>query len=166
MAIEIERRFLVKGSKWKDLVVRSQSLRQGYLIASVKEWTVRVRILREEKAWFTLKSQAGEISQHEFEYLIPLRDAESLWKLAPYKLTKSRYQLNLQGGDWIVDCFKDKNAPLVIAEVELASEQKQIKPPSWCDEEVTKNNLLSNAALAQKPISDWSMENLLSINLA
>ncbi len=165
MSLEIERRFLVKGEGWKEMAGEEQHLRQGYLVASMQNWTVRVRILREEKAWLTLKSKAGEISQHEFEYLIPVRDAESLWKLAPYKLTKSRYQLNLQGGDWIVDCFKDKNAPLLIAEVELASEQKQIKPPSWCDEEVTKNKLLSNAALAQKPISDWSMENLLSINL-
>ena len=123
-----------------------------------------MRILGEKKAWLTLKSPAQGISNHEFEYAIPLNDAESLWKLAPHKLTKTRYELNLYAGAWIIDCFQGKNSPLVIAEVELTSEKEKVQKPSWCGEEITTNKQFSNAALAQRPISLWSIESRLIKN--
>ena len=165
MALEIERRFLVKGDAWKKIAKHPQHLRQGYLVTSIEGWTVRVRILEGEKAWLTLKSPAKGIAKYEFEYLIPLNDAESLWQQAPYKLTKTRYELNLNGKEWIVDCFKGQNAPLVIAEVELTSVDEQVKQPHWCNQEVTSNQALSNAALAETPLSDLPIENRLAINL-
>ena len=165
MALEIERKFLVKGDEWQAFSANAQHLRQGYLVTSIENWTVRVRIRGEEKAWLTLKSPAGEIAKHEFEYLIPVSDAEALWGKAPHKLTKTRYSLNLKGGDWILDCFEDRNSPLVMAEVELTSTDQKIHKPNWCYQEVTTNTLFSNAALAQNPIRDWSKENLMTIKL-
>ena len=165
MVLEIERRFLIQGDAWEANAGDGQQIRQGYLISSTDHWTVRVRILRKDKAWITLKSPAKGISVNEFEYLIPVNDAEKILDLLPNKLTKTRYPLNLQGGDWIVDCFEGKNYPLVIAEVELTSTKQKIKQPSWCFKEVTKYKQLSNAALAQKPISDWSKEDLMTIHL-
>ncbi len=166
MPLEIERRFLVRGDDWKASAVNKQHLRQGYLNTSQEGWTTRLRILaHEEKAWLTLKAPTGGLARHEFEYLIPVIDAESLWKLTPYKLTKTRYELNLNDEDWIIDCFEGENAPLVIAEVELPAVDKQIEQPSWCFQEVTTNKQLSNAALAQTPISHWSTANRLAMNL-
>ena len=156
MALEIERRFLVEGEDWKTIASNPQHLRQGYLSTSIEGWTVRMRILEQNKAWLTLKAPAGGISKYEFEYLIPLDDAECLWEKAPYKLTKTRYELNIDGDDWVIDCFKESNSPLVIAEIELTSPDQQIQKPAWCHQEITTNQELSNAALAITPISKWS----------
>ena len=165
MAIEIERRFLVKGDKWKDLAQNPQYLRQGYLATSIEYWTVRIRIIEENKAWITLKSPAEDISMHEFEYSIPLDDAESIWNLVQYKITKTRYKLNLKYGEWIIDCFHNHNSPLVIAEVELASSNEKIQIPNWCYQEITSNKKLSNAALALNPVSTWSEGSRRAIHL-
>ena len=165
MAIEIERRFLVKGDKWKDLAQRPQYLRQGYLATSIEKWTIRIRILETTKAWITLKAPAKGISMYEFEYSIPLDDAESMWKLIPYQITKTRYQLNLDDGVWIIDCVDKANSPLVIAEVELASSDEKIQIPNWCYQEITSNKELSNAALALNPISTWSEGSRRAIHL-
>ena len=163
MALEIERRFLVAGEEWKISASNSQHLRQGYLASSKEGWTVRVRILREQTAWLTLKAPAGGISRHEFEYLIPLADAESLWERAPYKLSKTRYPLNINGNDWVIDCFKARNYPLIIAEIELTSPEQHFERPTWCYQEITSSQKLSNAALAQTPISEWSPKALQAI---
>ena len=156
MALEIERRFLVEGDDWKTIAGNPQYLRQGYLATSIRGWTVRMRILEKAKAWLTLKAPAEGISKYEFEYSIPLDDAESLWEKAPYKITKNRYELNCHGNDWVIDCFKGRNYPLVIAEVELTSSEQPIEKPTWCYQEITSNQQLSNAALARTPITSWS----------
>ena len=79
MAIEIERRFLVENQEWLPLAGPPQTLRQGYLICNNENWTVRIRILENSsKAWLTLKSPAKGIKTNEFEYLVPINDAESL----------------------------------------------------------------------------------------
>ena len=166
MAIEIERRFLVKGEEWKNLALRHQHLRQGYLVTSLENLTVRVRILDSKKAWLTLKAPAEGISMNEFEYLIPINDAEELWRLAKYKVTKKRYQLTLTQGSWIVDCFEEKNTPLVIAEVELKSVNQSVDLPSWCFQEITSIKKLSNAALAMNPICNWPRGSRIEINLS
>ncbi len=155
MGIEIERRFLVTGNDWRSLAGSAHYLRQGYLCADKEGFTVRVRIDGNEKAWLTLKSPAEGISRNEFEYLIPLKDAEDLWSLALHRLTKIRYELSLGGGDWIIDCFQGDNSPLVLAEVELPFAEKPIVLPSWCTAEVTGQSCWNNAALASFPIAGW-----------
>ena len=93
--------------------------------------------------------------RHEFEYPIPVADAEALWDLAPHRLDKVRYALDCPGGDWVVDCFQGENAPLVLAEVELASAQADLLIPPWCGEEITGESRWSNAVLAQHPVQSW-----------
>ncbi|CAI8163353.1 MAG: CYTH domain-containing protein [Prochlorococcus sp.] len=161
MGLEIERRFLVVAEEWRELAGPAQPLRQGYLAASPQGFTIRMRIGGQDQAWLTLKAPAQGIARHEFEYLIPLVDAESLWDLAPHRLTKTRYNLNLAGGDWIVDCFDGANAPLVLAEVELPNATHPIQIPAWCGQEITAESKWSNAALARNPIAEWSVQDRL-----
>ena len=104
--------------------------------------------------------------RHEFEYPIPVADAEALWALAPHRLDKVRYALDCPGGDWVVDCFQGENAPLVLAEVELASAQVDLVIPPWCGEEITGESRWSNAVLAQHPVQSWPAEERRRFGLA
>ena len=132
-------------------------MRQGYLAASADGVTVRVRLRGAEAAWLTLKAAADAVGlvRHEFEYAIPVADAELLWTLAPHRVEKTRYQLSLAGGDWVVDQFAGRNGPLLLAEVELPSAQVPVEIPPWCGPEITGDGRWSNAALAQRPLQDW-----------
>ncbi len=155
MALEIERRFLVSNTSWRELTNPGIQLRQAYLATGHSGWTIRIRINDKNQAWITLKAPAEKISSHEFEYPIAIKDAEEIWELALYRLHKIRYQLNLDHGEWIVDSFEGDNSPLTIAEVELSSPSQMIEIPPWCGQEITGQTDLSNAALAQNPFNDW-----------
>ena len=159
MAVEIERRFLLTGEGWRSLAGAPQPLRQGYLAASADGVTVRVRLCGVKAAWLTLKAAADAIGlvRHEFEYAIPVLDAESLWTLAPHRLEKTRFALSLAGGDWVVDQFAGRNGPLLLAEVELPSAQTALEIPAWCGREITGDGRWSNAALARRPLQDWPL---------
>jgi adenylate cyclase len=181
VALEIERRFLVVGDGWRHHSVWVRSLRQGYLVAAAEGLTLRVRTSEPlgaagtmqsfgirgraepaSEAFLTLKAppSAGSsglaLCRLEFEYPIPLADGEELLGLAEASLRKRRHGLDLSGGDWVLDVFEDDNAPLVLAEVELASADQAVVIPSWCAREVTGRRDLSNAALAQRPFTHWS----------
>ena len=168
MALEIERRFLVRSDAWRRTAGPAQPLRQGYLAASADGVTVRMRLRGTDQAWLTLKAAADAVGlvRHEFEYPIPVADAEALWDLAPHRLDKVRYGLDVQGGDWVVDCFQGENAPLVLAEVELASAQVDLAIPPWCGEEITGQSRWSNAVLAQQPVLSWPEEERRRFGLA
>jgi len=173
MALEIERRFLVAGEAWSPLVVWSQSLDQGYLLASAEGPTLRVRSTRSSgalraapagqvaseaeraEAWLTLKLAATGIARHEYEYAIPPGDGLALLGHCSSKLVKRRHGLNLPGGDWVLDVFEAANAPLVIAEVELEREDQPVAIPPWCVREITGEGAFSNAALASHPFEQW-----------
>ena len=158
MALEIERRFLIATDDWRTLAGPSQPLRQAYLAASADGVTVRVRLGDADQAWLTLKAaaDASGLVRHEFEYPIPVTDAEALWQLAPHRLAKTRYALELDGGDWVVDCFEAENAPLRIAEVELPQADSPLAIPDWCGQEITGDGRWSNAQLAHRPLQHWS----------
>lgn len=174
MALEIERRFLVAGEAWRPLVAWSQSLDQGYLLASAEGPTLRVRSSRSSaavtraassggpagagdssEAWLTLKLAASGIARHEYEYAIPPADGLALLGHCGSKLVKRRHGLNLPGGDWVLDVFGAGNAPLVIAEVELEREDQPVAIPPWCVREITGEGAFSNAALARLPFVQW-----------
>ena len=159
MAVEIERRFLLTGEGWRALAGAPQPRRQGYLAASADGVTVRVRLRGVEAAWLPLKAAADAIGlvRHEFEYAIPVSDAESLWTLAPHRLEKTRFALSLVGGDWVVDQFAGRNGPLLLAEVELPAAQTALEIPAWCGREITGDGRWSNAALARRPLQDWPL---------
>ena len=158
VALEIERRFLVVGYGWRPLVGPPQALRQGYVVSSADGVTVRVRLNGAGQAWLTLKAAADAcgLVRHEFEYPIPEEDAEGLWQLAPDRLEKTRFHLDLPGGEWVVDCFEGDNAPLVLAEVELPAVDADLSIPAWCGLEVTGDSRWSSALLAAKPIQSWT----------
>ena len=159
MALEIERRFLVRSDTWRISAGPAQPLRQGYLAASAEGVTVRMRLRGTDQAWLTLKAAADAVGlvRHEFEYSIPLADAEALWNLAPHRLDKVRYVLDCPGGDWVVDCFAGCNAPLVLAEVELSQVDAELEIPEWCGLEVTGQSCWVNAMLALQPLNSWSV---------
>ncbi|MFM7676659.1 MAG: CYTH domain-containing protein [Synechococcus sp.] len=168
MALEIERRFLVRQPGWHRHIRWSRGFAQGYLSARSDGFTLRVRLSDGEQGWLTLKAAppAGEASggasgalalvRQEFEYAIPAGDAEALLALAPWQLRKRRHGLDLPGGDWVVDEFEGANAPLVVAEVELPDAATPVVVPPWCGLEITGRHELSNAALARRPLADWS----------
>ena len=155
MALEIERRFLVAGEGWREHVQWTRRLQQGYLAGSADGLTLRVRSDGTGAAWLTLKYPAQGIARHEFEYSIPAPDAEALLERSAARVLKDRFGLDLPGGEWVLDVFCAENAPLVIAEVELVSEQAAVAIPPWCRCEITAIGAFSNAALALRPFQHW-----------
>jgi len=153
MGIEIERKFLVIGDGWKT--VEPVLLRQGYLNTD-KSRTVRVRTAG-QKAFLTIKGKTTNVSRSEFEYLIPLQDAESMLLLCSDSIIeKQRYTLPIGGLVWEVDEFCGENQGLVVAEVELESESQVVTRPDWVGEEVSGDTRYYNSSLALMPFSNWA----------
>ncbi|MGC0152881.1 CYTH domain-containing protein [Chromobacterium vaccinii] len=153
MALEIERRFVVSGDGWRGLAPAVQ-YRQGYLSVE-KERTVRVRVVG-ELAWLTLKGHISNVSRHEFEYAIPLADAQTIMDaMCPMVVDKLRHRIEHQGFVWEVDEFFGENAGLVLAEIELPAEGTPFAKPQWIGEEVTEDGRYTNAYLSKKPYRSW-----------
>lgn len=152
--IEIERRFLLKNNNWRKEVTETQVLHQGYLSVE-KERTIRVRILNQQ-AWLTIKGYISEISRSEFEYEIPRSDAQYiLQNICPFKIEKHRHKIRYGEFTFEIDEFIGENAPLIIAELELSSEQTQYPIPEWLGEEITTDERFTNAYLSTHPYSQW-----------
>ena len=152
MAKEIERKFLVQAS-WKPQD-EGIKIAQGYL-STVPERTVRVRI-KGDKGYLTIKGKNQGISRAEFEYEIPLGDAEELLKLAEQPiLSKTRYLEQHGNRLWEIDVFAGENQGLVVAEVELPDEQAEVSRPDWLGQEVSGDVRYYNANLIKKPFSLW-----------
>ena len=151
MAEEIERKFLVSGEGWRDAVAGRKRLVQGYLSSNAKA-TVRIHIADDQKAVLTLKGPAEGISRAEFEYEVPLDDARQMLELAqPNVVEKVRHLVPHGGLIWEVDVFGGAHAGLVMAEVELASEDQVIDLPGWAGKEVSHDDRYANASLARVP---------------
>lgn len=154
MAQEIERKFLVSNDNWRNLA-KPSLLRQAYLSAEDGR-IVRIRV-EDKSAWLTIKSKTTGISRGEWEYPIPLEEANQLLSevcLQPV-LEKHRYRIPLDGLIWEVDEFLGVNAPLVVAEVELNSELQTFTKPDWLGDEVSYDRRYANAALISHPYSVW-----------
>jgi adenylate cyclase len=137
MAIEIERKFLVKG-KFTHLASSSIKIKQFYLTRSPGS-TIRIRIL-ESKAVLSVKSKAdtGHFARNEWEFEIPVRDADEMIRIClPGMIEKTRYLIPSGRHVYEVDVFHGKNEGLVIAEIELSSELEEFEKPEWLGEEVT-----------------------------
>jgi len=153
MAKEIERRFLLKNDGWRGLA-EGEWLKQGYLSVE-RERTVRVRI-KGDQAWLTLKANISNVSRHEFEYPIPLADAETIMSaMCPMLVEKRRHRIALGGHVWEVDEFSGQNAGLVLAEIELSDEAEAYERPDWLGEEVTEDPRYTNAHLSRHPWPTW-----------
>jgi CYTH domain-containing protein len=152
MPTEIERKFLVHGAPWRE--VTGVRFSQGYLNAA-KERTVRVRIAG-DSAFLTIKGANRGASRPEFEYPIPVADAEELLKLCEGPIIeKIRYVIMHERTRWEVDEFLGDNTGLVVAEVELTSEDQAFSKPAWIGREVTSEPRYYNSSLVARPYCRW-----------
>jgi CYTH domain-containing protein len=155
MALEIERKFLLAGDSWRGLAPGVE-YRQGYLCAT-KERSVRVRIAG-SKGFLTVKGATVGATRSEYEYAIPFEDARSMLEdLCQQPLIeKKRYTIIHQGFSWEVDEFFGLNQGLIVAEIELETEEQSFERPPWIGEEVTGDPRYYNAALCVAPFSTWN----------
>lgn len=155
MAQEIERKYLVKDDSWRAVAGAGTSYRQGYL-STDKGRVVRVRV-QGDRAVLTIKGERVGVSAAEYEYPIPVPDAEEmLAKLCLRPLIeKVRYELRYDDLVWEIDEFHGENQGLLVAEVELESEDQDVPLPPWVDREVSDDRRYSNASLVHHPFSSW-----------
>lgn len=149
MGVEIERKFLVASTEWRQRVTGSHMLRQGYLTNGDAGVTVRVRTIDDAIGYITIKSGGATMSRAEFEYELPIADALQLLELSRgVRIEKLRHVLDLPGGDWVVDEFGGRHAGLLLVEVELESPTAPLDLPSWLGPEVTGDPRYYNSSLA------------------
>jgi adenylate cyclase len=148
MGVEIEYKFLVENDDWKVAADSGVDCLQGYLLVS-PEKTIRVRVMG-ENAFLTIKGKTTGITRAEFEYSIPVRDAQELLQLCGNRLVKKRrYFVLHQGNRWEVDVFEGRHQGLVLAEIELESEDQSFDCPHWLGTEVSADPRYTNAVLAK-----------------
>ena len=153
--VEIERKFLVKNQDWEKLIVEKRSIQQGYLNTD-KSCNVRVRIMN-AAAFITIKGKRINTARPEFEYEIPLNDAESILKLSKNSIIKkTRYTVNHKGQIWEIDQFEGDNQGLVIAEIELKQKDEAISLPNWIGTEISNDDRFYNLSLSVNPFKNWN----------
>lgn len=153
MGLEIERKFLVRNDNWR--IVEGTPFRQGYLSSNLHR-VVRLRTMGEQ-AVLTVKGLNTGAVRREFEYAIPLDDAnDMLDNLCERPLIeKTRYKVNFAGHTWEIDEFFGDNAGLVVAELELQAEDEYFEKPDWLGEEVTDDPRYFNSNLVLRPYTTW-----------
>lgn len=155
MALEIERKFLVRDDSWRPHATGSIRIRQAYF-AQTPFLRARIRICG-ERAFITLKSEPGRLVRQEFEYEIPKHDAQDMMRqfgVAPV-ITKVRHSVPFGGVVWTVDVFEGANSGLVMAEAELKSADQPLALPAWAGREVTLDPRYGNSNLARNPCTMW-----------
>ena len=156
MGKEIERKFKVIGTAYKTESISSAIYKQGYLSVD-KERTVRVRVVG-DKAFLTIKGQNCGIVRNEFEYEIPVADAEIMLSencLQPVIEKVRHICIASDGHKWEIDEFAGENAGLVVAEVELGSQYERVELPEWCGEEVSDDVRYYKSNLIKHPYRTW-----------
>ena len=154
MALEIERRFLIKNDNWKEFITKKTFIEQGYLSKSLDDWIIRIRFTGKDFK-IALKKHLESFTNFEFEYSIPRKDGETIMSNLSNTVKKERFFLEFEKKFWVVDCFKEKNYPLEIAEIELSNEEEYFNLPSFVSNDITGLKNYSNFSLANKPFSKW-----------
>ena len=154
MALEIERRFLIRNDNWKEFITKKVFFEQGYLSKDLDGWITRVRFNGKDFK-IALKKHIKGFTNFEFEYSIPRKDGETIMSNISNTVKKERFFLEIEKKSWVVDCFKDNNSPLEIAEIELSKEEEDLNLPSFISKEITGLTQYSNFSLANKPFSEW-----------
>lgn len=156
MPVEIERKFLVAGDEWRAQVTRSELFRQGYL-ATTASCSIRVRV-GGTSAWISVKGRVTGMRRAEYEYEIPLAEANEILDTMcdEGRVEKYRHWVESGGREWEIDEFLGANAGLVVAELEIESERAEFARPAWLGREVTDDLRYYNASLAQLPWSSWA----------
>ena len=161
MALEIERRFLIKNDNWKKFITEKIFIEQGYLSQSLDNWIIRIRFTGKDFK-IAFKKHLKSFTNLEFEYSIPQKDGETIMSNLSNTIKKERFFLEVEKKSWIIDCFKENNYPLVIAEIELSKEEEDLNLPSFISKEITGLKQYSNFSLANQPFSKWNNDSLTS----
>lgn len=156
MGVEVERKFLVAGESWRDDVTSATHIVQGY-IAQTGTATVRVRV-KGDRGFLTIKGASVGIARSEFEYEVPVGDALAMLdELAQGPvIDKVRHLVPVGAHVWEVDVFAGDNAPLVMAEVELADADEAFVRPGWAGADVSADQRYFNVNLARSPYATWA----------
>ena len=155
MAIEIEHKFLLASDAWREQVSHSVIYKQGYL-SSQPTSSIRVRI-SDNQAWLNIKSATIGTQRHEYEYEIPLTDAQEILDNLCLKpvIEKTRHFVMHNNHLWEIDEFDGENAGLIVAEIELDSADETFAKPDWIGADVTQDMRYYNNNLAREPYSQW-----------
>lgn len=156
MPVEIERKFLLRGDGWRQAAHDAQRLRQGYLNNEAR-CSVRVRTSA-ERGWLNIKSATVGAQRQEFEYEIPLAEANQMLDTLSLKplIEKTRHFVNVGPHVWEIDEFEGDNAGLVVAEIELDHPDEAFAKPDWVGEEITHDVRYYNTSLSRHPFKDWA----------
>lgn len=156
MATEIERKFLLKDSSWKELADKGTHYSQGYLVGS-KHASVRVRV-QGERGFINIKSATIDITRQEFEYEIPLNEATEMLATLCEKplIDKVRYLIKNENHIWEIDVFSGDNDGLIVAEIELKDENENFIKPNWLGDEVSDDERYYNVCLVNHPFKNWN----------
>lgn len=156
MATEIERKFLVLNDDWRAIVESDMQIVQAYL-ATNEFSSTRIRI-QGGKANINIKSATLGITRTEFEYAIPVDDAQLMIDDLCIKpvIEKTRYIVKHMQHRWEIDVFSGDNKGLIVAEIELSSPDETFEKPSWIGEEVSNDARYYNVCLVKKPYKTWS----------
>ncbi len=155
MATEIERKFLPTNDNWRGNIHDKKKIRQGYL-ANTAYSSVRIRVA-ESEASLNIKGMTIGVTRTEYEYPVPVKDAQELLKnlCIGALVVKTRYYLEHDKHLWEIDVFEGENSGLVVAEIELTHPTEEFLRPEWLGEEVTEDERYYNFALVNKPYKDW-----------
>jgi len=155
MPIEIERKFLLRNADWQLDANQGAQYEQGY-IAGSELASVRIRTEGED-AFINIKSATLGVTRQEYEYPVPLDEAQEILSSLCAKplIKKTRYIVHDHGNEWEVDVFAGENEGLIVAEIELQSEDQSFELPSWCGREVSDDPRYYNVNLAKHPYSKW-----------
>ena len=159
MAYEIERRFLIKNDQWKNFITHKTFIEQGYLSHNLEDWIIRLRF-NGEHFKLALKKHIKNFTNYEYEYSIPTSEGEQIMKTLANTIRKERFFLEVDQRNWIIDCFRDKNFPLEIAEIELMGEKEEVNLPPFLSTEITGLKIFTNLSLAKHPFSEWEDKDL------
>ena len=156
MATEIEHKFLLANDNWRELISHSVKYRQGYLTSEPTS-SIRVRI-SDDKAWLNIKSATIGTHRHEYEYEIPLQDANEIISNLCRKplIEKTRHFVRVDNHIWEIDEFEGENKGLIVAEIELEKVGETFTLPEWIGEEVTHDLRYYNNNFSLHPYTEWS----------
>ena len=154
MALEIERRFLIKNDQWKEFVTHKNLIEQGYLSYNLEDWIIRIRFNGKDFK-IALKKHIKNFTNYEYEYLIPTSEGEKIMATLKNTIKKERFFLEVNKRNWVIDCFKKENFPLEIAEIELTKEKEEVILPSFLSREITGLKIFTNLSLTKNPFSKW-----------
>ena len=159
MAIEIERKFALKNRDWEKQVASSHKIRQGYLVSGLEPAqpaSVRIRI-SDDRASLNIKSVTLGVERHEFEYTIPLDEADYMLAhlCKPHLIEKTRHIVMHAGNRWEIDIFEGQNTGLEMAELELPAVDAKFERPAWLGSEVSDDPRYYNIHLVEHPYNSW-----------